>query len=103
MCVAVRGLVEVGSYEHDGLFLFNPHLASDDERGGALWRTQVLERIRSRIAAPVDIKDCGTLDDALTDLRAKWPTEDWDTIDDLAVEGERAELVNRALADTACR
>ena len=80
-----------------------PPTMREEERGGALWRAHVLERVRSRIAAPVDIKDCGTLDDALTDLRAKWPTEDWDTIDDLAVEGERAELVNRALADTACR
>ena len=32
MCVAVRGLAEVGAYEHDCLCLYNPHLASDDER-----------------------------------------------------------------------
>ena len=71
MCNAVRGLAEIGAYEHDGLFLYNPRIAPDDEANGRAWREDVLNRVKSQVAAPVSIKEPMSFDDALADLRAK--------------------------------
>ena len=81
MGVAVRGIALVGSYEHDGLFLYNPHLAPDDEGGGRAWRQEVLDRVRSQVAAPVSIKDPMPFDAALAELRARLPNDGWDTVE----------------------
>ena len=81
MCNAVRGIAEIGAYEHDGVFLYNPRLALDDEAGGRAWRDVVLKRVRTQVAAPVSIKEPMFFEDALAHLRARWPDEDWDSVD----------------------
>ena len=53
MAAALGGLAQIGSYEHDGLFLYNPAIDPGDEGAGKKWRAEVLSRIRSSVAAPV--------------------------------------------------
>jgi hypothetical protein len=96
MCNAVRGIAEIGAYEHDGLFLYNPRIAPDDEAGGRAWRDQVVTRVKSQVAAPVSIKEPMSFDDALADLRARWPDEDWDSVDTEDVLSQGA-LIQEAL------
>ena len=96
MAAAVRGIAEVSAYEHDGLFLCTRSFDTDGEAASA-WREKVLRRIRASISEPVAVKSPLAFEEALHELRARWPLEDWDTTEE--VNDEQARLA-AAMGDT---
>jgi hypothetical protein len=86
MEAACNGLAEVGSYEHDGLFLWSRR--SDAEA----WKAEVLARLRSRTDARLEIKPFMPFDEVLGELKARFEG-DWDTKEDL----EQEDLIREAL------
>ena len=96
MAAAVRGLASIGSYEHDGLYLYNPRLDPNDEDGGHAWQQKVLGRVRAQVGSPISIKQPPSFEDVLAELRERWPAEDWDTCDDCPVL-EQGALIEEAL------
>jgi hypothetical protein len=95
MCLAVRSVAEVASYEHDGLFLYRPPVA--DEAAGKRWREEVLQLVKDRVAAAVSIKEPMSFDEALAELERRWPGEDWQTEEDTWAEEEQGRLIRLAL------
>ena len=94
---AVGGLAVVGAYEHDGLFLYTTRFRADDEEAGRKWRQEVLAAIRAAVSEPVAIKEPGSFEDSLRDLRARWPDEDWESEEALPLDQVR--LVGEAMAE----
>ena len=73
----------VCSWECDGLFVAKPDIDPKDEKAGLEWRCRVMDLIRARTRIPVAIKEPASMGDILTELRKKFPGEDW-----LEIEGE---------------
>jgi hypothetical protein len=96
MVDAVKGLATPASFEHDGMFVQNSKLDPSDEEGGRAWQQAVLERVRSRVSVPVSIKEPMSFEDALAELAAKFPSEDWHVVDG-AEELEQGSLIAEAL------
>ena len=81
MTAAARGLAEVGSYEHDGLWFYTREVAAGDIVAGEAWQQRLLQRIRAAVSVPVSIKNPSTMEEVFKELKQRWPDEDWDTED----------------------
>ena len=95
MAAAARGLAEVGSYEHDGLWLYTREVAAGDAAAGEAWRQRLLRRIQAAVSVPVSIKSPPTLEEVFKQLKQRWPAEDWDTEEQ--IDEAQAALVAQAL------
>jgi hypothetical protein len=96
MCLAVRGVAEIASYEHDGLFLYSPTAVGDDA-ASQRWQAEVMRLLKDRVAAAVSIKEPMSFEGVLEELERRWPGEDWRTEEDTRAEEEQVQLVQLAL------
>ena len=83
MATAARGIAQVGSYEHDGLWLYTHEVAAGDVANGKAWQQRLLQRIRATVPVPVSIKTPPTMEEVMMELKQRWPDQDWDTIEQI--------------------
>ena len=99
MAAAARGTAEVASYEHDGIYFYTDDVDRTNAVAGREWRERLLNRIRATVSVPVSIKEQMSLQEALLELKQKWPDEDWVTKEPLNEDQARLTEQARAKCD----
>ena len=93
MATHVPDAALIGSFEHDGLFIWRP--PSSEERPG--WQVELRDQVNA--VMPVSLKPIPSKDELLDQLRALDPDGDWDTVEE--DWGDQLKLISQARPGSA--